>query len=286
MIRVDRIFIIPAAWFSAALFILPVYADSPAQAGSISVVSISGTTDSDDGSDYCLDANVALPEQRRLILSLGQLFIKSTETGRVIEPLTGLIGLETDSEAKIPLGVELEYWDDQESINVKTLRGTLGYRFDKVDITFKPQFREFNFNAKVTRESSSEGFSVNIGAQMLGNVYVYGEYGKHYYSQILLDFADLILGFDYARLKLVNSVGFSDYIYTLGGSVYLAWGGLSGYWIHSVSAVDQSNTYSYGATVDIDILRDFSLGISLGTQTTEQEYADFVYGTLALSYYW
>ena len=277
----------PAAFLLAAFFVLPLYADSDTVSDAVSVVTISGTADSEEGSDYYLDANIALPEQRRLVLSLGQLYIKSSETGREIQPYTVLLGLESDYEAKIPLGVEFEYWDDQENINVKTLRGTLGYQIDNIIALFKPQIREFSFTGgRVTRETSSEGFAINVGAEFLGNFYFYGEYGKHYYSQLLLDYAEILLAFDYMRLKLVSSVGFSDYLYTLGGSYYLSWGSLSGYWIQSVSAIDQTRTFSYGGTLEFDVMQNFSLGLSLGTQSYEREDPEFLYGTLALSYYW
>jgi hypothetical protein len=287
MKRVHAICVKRAAILWAAFFALPLYADSEVVSDAISIVTVSGTTDSDDGSDYYLDANIALPEQRRLILSLGQLYIKSSETGREIQPYTVLLGLESDFDAKSPLGVEFEYWDDQENINVKTLRGALGYQFDKVHVLFKPQIREFNFTgARATRETSSEGFSINVGAEVLGDLYLYGEYGKHYYSQTVLDLAAILLSYDYVRLKLVSSIGFSDYLYTLGGSYYLTWGSLSGYWIQSVSAIDQTRTYSYGGTVEVDVLSNFSLGLSLGTQSYERDDPEFLYGTLLLSYYW
>jgi hypothetical protein len=275
-----------SALLLSVLFVLPLCANAQDDSASVSVVTVSGTTDSEDGSDYYLDANMALTEQRRLILSIGQLYIKSSESDREIQPYTVLLGMESDYEAKIPIGVEVEYWDDNDSVNVKTLRGSLGYQFDAINVAIKPQIREFNFTARVKRESSSEGFSVNVGAELLEKFYLYGEYGKHYYSQILLDYAEILLGFDYVRLKLVNSIGFSDTIYTLGGSVYLSRASLSGYWIQSVSAIDQTRTYSYGGTEDIDLLQDFSLGFSLGAQSTEQDYPDFLFGTLALSYYW
>ncbi|WP_455210463.1 hypothetical protein [Kaarinaea lacus] len=267
-------------------FMVPLYAEPVTAAESVSIVTFSGTIDSDDGSDYYLDANIALPEQRRLILSVGQLYIKSSESDRQIEPFTVLLGLESDYETRIPLSVELEYWDDQENVNVKTLRGSLGYQFETVNVSIKPQIREFNFTGRVTRETSSEGFTVNVGAEFFENLYLFGEYGKHYYSQTLLDVAAILLQYDYMRLKLINSVGFSDYIYTLGGSLYFAWGSLSGYGIQSVSAIDQTKTYSYGGTVEVDVLQDFSLGLSVGTQAYEREYPDFVYGTVALSYFW
>lgn len=272
-----------AALLLAAFFVLPAFADSD----EISVVTLSATGDSDDGRDYFLDANIALTDQRRLVFSVGQLYIKSSETNREIEPYTLLLGLESGYDAKIPLGVQLEYWNDQENINVKTLRGVLGYQFEKVNVLFKPQIREFNYTgARITREFSSEGFVINIGAELSENFYLYGEYGKHYYSEILLDVAEILIGFDYARLKLVNSVGFADYLYTLGGDLYFSWGSLSGYGIQSVSAIDQSKTYSYGVVLETDVLDNYSLGLSVGTQAYERDYPDFMYGTLSLSYYW
>ncbi len=276
-----------AAFLLAAFFVLPVCADSEADSNAISVITLSAGSDSDDGSDYYLDANIALPEHRRLVLSLGQLYVKSSETNREIQPYTALLGLESDYDSKIPLGVEFEYWDDQENINVKTLRGALGYQLENINVLFKPQIREFNYTGtRLTREFSSEGFSINIGAEFLEKLYLYGEYGKHYYSQILLDYAEILLSFDYARLKLVNSIGFSDHLYTLGGNLYFSWGSLSGYGIQSVSAIDQTKTYSYGGTVEVDVLSNFSLGLSMGTQAYERDYPDFLYGALVLSYYW
>lgn len=285
-ICVEKVVFLVAAFFILPFFVSPLHAEPETDSDSISIVTFSGTKDSDDGSDYYLDANIALPEQRRFILSIGQLYIKSSESGRQIEPYTVLLGIASNIEAKIPLGVEFEYWDDQENVNVKTLRGALGYQFGKINISVKPQIREFNFTGRVTREASSEGFTINAGAEFFENLYLYGEYGKHYYSQALLDFADILLQFDYVRLKLVNSVGFSDHIYTLGGSLYFAWGSLSGYGIQSVSAIDQTKTYSYGGTVEVDVLQDFTLGLSMGTQAYERDYPDFLYGTVALSYYW
>ena len=277
-----------AAILWAAFFALSATADSDPVADSISVVTVSGTGDSDDGSDYYLDASLALPNKRRLVLSLGQLYIKSSESDQTIEPFSALVGVESDLDAKIPLGVEFEYWDDQENIEVKTLRGSIGYEFEKVNVSIKPQIRQFNFNRAnlLFREFSSEGFTVNIGAEALENLYLYADYSKHYYSELLLRVAEVALPNDLARLKLLNSVGFADHVYRLGGSVYLDWGSLSGFWIHSVSAIDQSNAYSYGATVEVDVFEQFSLGLSLGTQSAEQDYPDFIYGTLALSYYW
>ncbi|KPJ90085.1 MAG: hypothetical protein AMJ53_14920 [Gammaproteobacteria bacterium SG8_11] len=270
-----------------AVLVLPLYAETETGSDSISLVTLTVTADSDDGSDYFLDANIALANQRRLILSVGQLYIKSSETNQQIEPYTVLVGLESEFDAKMPLGVELEYWDDQEHVNVKTLRGAVGYQFEKVNILIKPQIREFNFTTvRTTREYSSEGFTVNIGAEFLDNLYLYGEYGKHYYSSTLLNIAEFLLALDYVRLKLVNSVGFADDIYSLGGSLYLSWGSLSGYWLQSVSAIDQTNTYSYGGTVEVDLLQQLSLGLSLGTQSYERDDPEFVFGTLALSYYW
>lgn len=289
MIRVTEIVASAAAGILAAVFTVPACADAPSdsQPDSLSIVTLSATADSEDGSEYYLDANIAVAHQRRLILSLGQLFIKSSETAQSIEPVTALVGLETDFDATIPLGLEYQYWDDQENINVKTLRGTLGYQFDKVDVTFKPQIREFNFiGERVRRESSSEGYTLHLGGQALDNVYLYGEYGKHYYAQSLLNLAQVLLLFDYARLKLVNSVGFSDYIYTLGGSWYFNWGSVSGFWVDSVSALDRTNTYNYGGTAEFDVAQTVSLGMTLGTQSTERDDPDFFYGTLTVSYYW
>ena len=272
----------------AAFFALSASADSDPVADSISVVTVSGTGDSDDGSDYYLDASFALPHKRRLILSLGQLYIKSSESDQTIEPFTALLGVETGFDAKIPLGIEFEYWDDQENIEVKTLRGSIGYEFKKMSVSIKPQIRQFNFNRAnlLFREFSSEGFTVNIGAEALEDLYLYADYSKHYYSELLLRVAEVALPNDLARLKLLNSVGFADHVYRLGGSLYLSWGSLGGYWIQSVSAIDQSNAYSYGGTVEVDVFEQFSLGISLGAQSAEQDYPDFIYGTLALSYYW
>jgi hypothetical protein len=288
MIRITTLLLTPAAGLMAAFFMSPLLAESETAADSISVVTASATADRDDGSDYFLDANMALPHQRRLILSLGQLYIKSSESDQTIEPFTALLGVETEFDAKIPLGMEIEYWDDQENIDVKTLRGTLGYEFDKANISIKPQIREFNFNRAglLFREFSSEGFTLNLGVQALDSLYLYGEYSKHYYSDLLLRVAEVALPNDLARLKLLSSVGFADHVYQFGGSIYLTWGSLSGYWIRSVSAIDQTKTYSYGGTVEFDVFDQFSLGLSLGTQSAEEDYPDFVYGTLALSYYW
>jgi hypothetical protein len=38
--------------------------------------------------------------------------------------------------------------------------------------------------------------------------------------------------------------------------------------------------------LEFDVMQNFSLGLSLGTQSYEREDPEFLYGTLALSYYW
>ena len=258
-----------------------------ADSDSVSVATVSGTWDSDDGSDYYLDATIALPHERRLIVSLGQLVIKSSDTDNSIEPITALLGLESDFDSTIPLGVELQYWDDQENITVKTLRGTVGYQFKKANVLFKPQIRQFNFDGnRANLEFSSEGYAVNLGGELGDSVYVYGEYSKHYYSEQLLRLSDFLLLFDYIRLKLVNSVGFSDQIYNLGGSVYFNWGNLNVYWLRSVSALDSSNTISFGGGMEVDLVDNVSMGLSVGAQDTDRDDSGFYYGTLLLSYYW
>ena len=98
-----------------------------------SVVTVSATYDSDDGHDYYLDANVGLPEGQRFILSVGKLKITTSDSDQQLEPINALIGVSSNPQASVPLGVELEYWEEDTDIkvSVNTLRGSVGYHAEE-----------------------------------------------------------------------------------------------------------------------------------------------------------
>lgn len=254
------------------------------------IVTLSATYDSDDGQDYYFDANIGLPSRQRIILSIGKLKIPTSDSDQQLEPINALIGFSSDPSVSFPLGVELEYWeeDTDTKISVNTLRGSVGYNSESISLEFIPQIRQFKFDVDriVAQEFSSEGFTIGAGVTGVEDMIFSINYSKHYYSELLLEIARRFLPQNFTRIKLINSVGFEDNIIMVDGSYYLDWGELGGYWFRSESAIDSAITYAYGLFTGLYMLDDWSLDFSLGTQATDGVESQFYYGTLGLSYYY
>lgn len=266
------------------LFSSPLFAHPKEDENKISVVTLSASADSDDGYEYFLDSNIALPDGQRLSLSIGEMVIKSTESDHQIEPMEVMLGLASGSEVSFPVMLDLDYWEEEHT-EVKTLRGGMGYQSDLLGVWVKPQIREFSFNA-IRREFSSEGYSISIDVQLEKNVSLFTDYSKNYYSEIFLLASQVVLLNNLARLKLMNSVGFADHIFRVGGSVYFERGTINGYWLRNTSAIDSAISYGYGGSLDVDLVDQFSIGFAVDAQTAEQADSDFYSGTLSVSYYW
>jgi hypothetical protein len=258
------------------------------------VFTLSASWDSDDGNDYYFDADIGISDGHRLYFSAGMIeWPDDDQINPNLDPVNFLLGFENHPYIKIPLGVEYEYWGEDEEVTVDTLRGSVGYNTQYVYFEIQPQMRDFNIFFANDRklDFSSKGFTLGIDINALDNVSVGFKYAEHDYNELALRFLRALaatrpLLAQYMRLRLINTIGLQDKIYTLDATCYFQSAEIGAYWLQSRSAIDDAVTDAYGANIGIYFLDDWSLDVQLGSQSTEGYSDEFNYGTVSLSYYY
>lgn len=289
-----------------------------------SILTVSAGMDSDEGSDFYLDANVALMDGQRLSLAAGKINLApSDDTNSGLEPVNFLLGLSGKPDLQFPAGFEYEFWGEEGDITVESFRGTIGYNADNFSLSVTPQNREFELylEDRDNVKFYSKGISFNADISAMDPWLVSLGYTKNDYDFALLEaierFAQLVPRLSSANLPLLRNAhlirrrliilqyrlavirqrfidvaNLDDRIYHAGLTYLLNWGDLGAYWIRSRSVVKDTDTDqplmsdSYGMTATFDISQDWSIGLQLSNQTVESADSSVTAGRISLSHYW
>lgn len=290
----------PARFYLLMLFfLLAVAANAQTEEMDLpSVVTVSAGYDNDDASDFYIDANIGLFDGQRLLLSAGKINLSDDSTiNSGFDPLNFLIGLQSGAQVSFPVGVELEYWGEDNDFEVEALRGSLGYNHKNFSLNVYPQIREFNIAIRDRNlDFSSQGITLDLGLSFIEDVYFSLKYSKHNYSETEIELLKQLYQrnpfiANYIRIKLINTVGLQEEIYAMDGSYYFSWGEVGAYWLQSHSAIDENLiNNAVGVNIGVYVLEDWSVDLQVGTQYSDDENLsdnyDFYFGTVSLSYFY
>ena len=259
-----------------------------------SVVSIEVSGDDQEHRDAYLDMDVGLHNESRLLLSTG---INDSINADEVVTRQALIGLRTDPLRKFSGGFDLEYWGEDDTFTIDTLRLVLDVNTEHWAFSLKPQWRtlvfftdclEFIFpKCRPEVIVKSFGYLLNMGYYTNGPWSFSLAYAKHDYNrevESLDDYPVFELLFSASTMELAS--GLEDYRAQF--SVAYSWDeqtvGLNRF--KSVAKVDGVEslvtTLRYSTALD----SRWRLRLRGGVQSFSGGQGSMSFGSAGLSYSW
>ena len=288
------------------VFCLPVFALD--DFGEIDVYKLSGSSelnysgyislgfgwDSEDSNDYFVDLEVDLPSQIQFLFSAN--LYKSDVDFNADESKNYVVGLFNDPDEFWILGLEYDYYKEQNLYTIDAFRLTAGVNLGGWALKLIPQRRLINgefriLNRMLTLAGTSTGYGGEveyIGHDSWNLQLAYHKYqyeGNELFDRLL----DLKPSQDNILLDRKRSIlaGIEDNRWTFSTNYLFEWGSVGFDWVRSVGiGVSADIAFIYMLSVSTFVTESLAIDLDVGSLTVSNDNDYLIFSTLSLTYFW
>jgi len=248
--------------------------------------------DSEKSNDYFLDLEVDFPSQLQLLFSAS---LYKSDVGFISsESKNYLLGLFNDPDEIVILGLEYDYYKEQNIYTIDTFRLTTGINVGDWALKVMPQRRLINGEFSIlnrTPNGTSSGLGGEIEYTGAENWFFELAYQKFQYKGNAL--FDILMGKRpspkdnlLARKRTVLA-GIEDNRWAISANYGFDWGTMSLDWTRSVGVTKSAGiAFVYTFAISKYITDSFSLDLDLGSLSVSNDNEYLIFSSLSLTYYW